>query len=406
MRFSVFVLKLVHNRGENMENSVIYPKIKFQPTGLRTIVQVLDQIDAFKRGIGNERLNLRPSYQRGEAWEYDFKEKLVYSLITNYPIGNFIFRRVEPTISNATLEVVDGQQRLLTIYELVRGNMELSPSMSRQIITENMEYFEYDQINSTNNLSVREFKKYLKNDKANIKLSFKSLPSLIQTQILNYNLSVIEVTCSDEAITQYFRFIQNQERLRAGEIINSIPDTPLRKYLDSIEDKETFLSKIKWNESRKEFDKIFYSIIGVLEGKLNFGTTDNSIIEYVSKVESINESTDAAVNQMVQSINAVSKSEAKNNYKFSKRLIKFFFLASGYGTINFINNTEEMFDKLCLIESKLPSFNSGSQEAIKEAFPNTSDDIILKYRELFLLGRGSHSPKETKRVISIIGELL
>lgn len=389
-----------------MENSVIYPKIKFQPTGLRTIVQVLDQIDAFKRGIGNERLNLRPSYQRGEAWEYDFKEKLVYSLITNYPIGNFIFRRVEPTICNATLEVVDGQQRLLTIYELVRGNMELSPSMSRQIIAENTEYFEYDQVNSTNNLSVREFKKYLKNDKANIKLSFKSLPSLIQTQILNYNLSVIEVTCSDEAITQYFRFIQNQERLRAGEIINSIPDTPLRKYLDSIEDKETFLSKIKWNESRKEFDKIFYSIIGVLEGKLNFGTTDNSIIEYVSKVESVSEHTDSAINQIVQSINAVSKSKAKNNYKFSKRLIKFFFLTSGFGTINYLSNTEQMFEKLCFIESKLPSFNSGSQKVINDAFPHTSDNVIAKYRELFLLGRGSHSPKETKRVISIIEELI
>ena len=390
-----------------MENKVIYPKINFLPAGLKTIVMVLDQIDAFKRGIGNEKLNLRPSYQRGEAWEYEFKEKLVYSLITNYPIGNFIFRKVDPLVSDgATAEVVDGQQRLLTIYSLVRGNMELTPAMSRQIISENKEYFEYDVNNNLNPLCVREYNKYLKNEKANIKLCFKSLPSLIQAQILNYNLSVIEVTCSEEAITQYFRFIQNQERLRAGEIINAIPDTPLKHYLDLITNKEEFLQRIKWNESRKEFDKIFYSIIGVFEGKLNFGTTDNSIIEYVSKANSIDDDSNEAIMRMVDSINAVSLSRAKNEYKFSKRLIKFFFLSSGYGVIDFKNSPDVMFERLCFIESKLPNFNSGSQEQIDKAFEGFNDETISKYRELFLLGRGSHSPKETKKVISNLKDLL
>lgn len=391
-----------------MENNVIYPKINFLPAGLKTVVQVLDQIDAFKRGLGNEKLNLRPHYQRGEAWESDFKEKLVYSLITNYPIGNFIFRKVSPNDINggATAEVVDGQQRLLTIYSLVRENMELSPSISRQIIDENKEYFEYDEKNNTNPLSVREYKKYLKNEKANIKLCFKNLPSLIQTQILNYSLSVIEVTCSDEAITQYFRFIQNQERLRAGEIINSIPDTPLRGYLELITNKETFLKKIRWNESRKEFDKIFYSIIGVFEGKLNFGTTDNSIIEYVSKTSSIDEETKTRTLRMVEAINAVSNGSAHNEYKFSKRLIKFFFLSSGYGIINYLDSPELAFKQICSIESKLPSFNSGSQEMIDKTFGDLNDETIAKYRELFLLGRGSHSPKETRRVISLLSDLI
>ena len=38
-------------------------------------------------------------------------------------------------------------------------------------------------------------------------------------------------------IAEYFRFVQNQERLRAGEIINSIPDSQLEQYLLQIDTK-------------------------------------------------------------------------------------------------------------------------------------------------------------------------
>lgn len=390
-----------------MASNVIYPKINFLPASLKTVNGVLDTIDNFKRGFGNEKLNLRPSYQRGEAWDVDFQEKLVYSLITNYPIGNFIFRSFNGADGDsATSEVVDGQQRLLTIYKLVRGEMVLSPSISRQIISENIEYFEYDFKNNINPLCIREYKKFLKDEKSNIKLVFKSLPSLIQSQILGYNLSVIQVTCSDEAIRQYFRFIQNQERLRAGEIINSIPDTPLKDYLDLIEDRQLFLNKIRWNESRKEFEKIFYSIIGVFSNSLYFGMTDNSIIEFVSSVSELDDFTIECTERMVNAINSVTRSNACNKHKFSKRLIKFFFLASGYGVIDFSNNTDKLFEKMCSLEEKLPVFNSGSDEDIKTMFQGFSESDILKHRELFLLGRGSHSPKDTRRVISYLRDFI
>ena len=90
------------------------------------------------------RLNLRPSYQRGEAWKTEYKEKLIYSLITNYPIGNFIVRKLE--ISNqATAEVVDGQQRLLTIKKFVKNGMELSAALSKTIISEKEEFYKWEK---------------------------------------------------------------------------------------------------------------------------------------------------------------------------------------------------------------------------------------------------------------------
>ena len=80
---------------ENFEH--LYPIIQFSPAHSDTIAFTLDTINAYERKIGVNRLNLRPSYQRGEAWKTEYKEKLIYSLITNYPIGNFIVRKLEIT---------------------------------------------------------------------------------------------------------------------------------------------------------------------------------------------------------------------------------------------------------------------------------------------------------------------
>ena len=48
--------------------------------------------------------------------------------------------------------------------------------------------------------------------------------------MLAYNISITNITnATDDEIAEYFRYLQNQERLRAGEIINSVPETKLLK---------------------------------------------------------------------------------------------------------------------------------------------------------------------------------
>ena len=59
----------------------------------------------------------------------------------------------------------------------------------------------------------------------------------------------------DEEVTEYFRYLQNQERLRAGEIINSLPDSTLEKYLDQISDKDEFFRIMTFSNKRRYFDR-------------------------------------------------------------------------------------------------------------------------------------------------------
>lgn len=373
---------------ENFEH--LYPIIQFSPAHSDTIAYTLDTIDAYERKIGVNRLNLRPSYQRGEAWKTDYKEKLIYSLVTNYPIGNFIVRKLD-TNSQATAEVVDGQQRLLTIREFVKNNMELSSDTSKTIIAEKEEFYKYDVEQGLNPSACKLYKKYLSNPNQTLHITFETLPSLIQTQILNYNLSIIDIQrSSDAAVAQYFRFIQNQERLRAGEIINAIPNSQVSIYLDKVNNREQFLSVIGWKEERKEFEKIFYSMIGIFDKKILLGTTDKRIIDYIVDYQGISKETETMVTNMVDSINYVSTLEYSNLH-FNKRLLKFFLLLAGYSKVDFSADTQRKFIVLCDINSKIAQFNSGDTKVIDAIFNGYSDDIKEKYRNVFLLGRGSHS---------------
>lgn len=60
------------------------------------------------RTIDYGGLDLRPTYQRNFIWKNDFKDKLIYSIIKSYPIGNIIIRQLkEPNAKGAKSEIVD-----------------------------------------------------------------------------------------------------------------------------------------------------------------------------------------------------------------------------------------------------------------------------------------------------------
>lgn len=393
-----------------MKLEISKTNISFITATPMTVATVIKGISDFEEGKpAQRRINYRPIYQRGDAWNQDFKEKLILSIIVGFPIGNIILRTLKhnnQSFMNVTHEVVDGQQRLLAIRNFLKGEYSLNPLISKSILEQKKELFEYDIEAELNNSASKIYKKFMKNPDANYKLSFQDLPTTIQSSINNYALIVIPVEADDESISQYFRFIQNQERLRAGEIINSIPDSYLLSYLMKIEDRDAFLRKINWNESRKEFEKIFYSMIGIFDEKLNFGTTDESIIDYVANVNNIGDEANASALRMIDAINAITKCNVRNHGKFSKRLIKFFMLSAGFGVVDYTKKPEENFNCLLNIESKLPYFNSGKKEKITKHFKGYTEENISRHNELFILGRGSHSSKSTKKVITNLTALI
>lgn len=363
----------------------------------RPIQTIMNQIRNYNKRDG---IDLKPSYQRGYIWNSDFKDKLIYSIIRSYPIGNISLRvRTDKNEHGAMQEVVDGQQRLTTIFRFIEGEYSLQSDISRKIIEYIMEYMEGE-----NDTKLEKLKKRLCN-KGKISLKYDQLPEPIKNNLLAYNISITNITnASDEEITEYFRYLQNQERLRAGEIINSVPETQLEKYLNAITEKEKLLNKLSFSNTRKQFDRVFYSILGLEDGQIGFGVMDKDIMKFVSECKELNSNTIKNAENLITQLNFISKDESIpfNYISCNARAMKFLLLLTSLNLVDFTHDTKQKLKALDSINQKLSAFSSAKADSVLLTFHGYSEAVIEEFRLLALISKGGHPLKRVQNRMEIL----
>ena len=372
-------------------------RINFNPAPM-PLATIVGNIKNVNRG----GLDLQPEYQRDFVWNQDFKEKLIFSLIKRYPIGNISIRNLEQTNSkNARSEVVDGQQRLTTIYNFVTGtkenkynNFKISNEYARKIIDEIIDYMGDDDDPQLEKL-IRKSK-----TTGNISIKYDDLPDIIKNDIDTYPLSISYISnATTKQISEYFRFLQNQEALRAGEIMRSFPHTYLEQYLDRIENKEKLLEVLNYKDKRLEFDKLFYSIIGLFDKQIPFGSQDKNIKKYVfEKQDRLDASVETSVMNMVNNLNIISSVENyQNSFSPTKRYLKLLLLMAAFNNIDF-SDSKIILKKLGYIDKRLAKFSSVEKDALIKSFDN-DEDLIEEYRKYAEITFRTHSFDKVSEVI-------
>lgn len=359
------------------------------------VTSVLNSINTVNFG----GLDLQPTYQRGYVWKDDFKDKLIYSIIKSYPTGNISVRVLKiPNAKGAKSEVVDGQQRLTTIRDFVSNQYIIKSEWSKKIIEVIKNYYESAGVQDE---TVHKLVKKL-NNKGNVRLKFNDLPEIIKGNINSYNIPMTYIAdATDQQVREYFRFLQNQERLRAGEIINSMPATNLEVFLDNISHKNMFLNIIGFSDDRAEFDKIFYSIIGLFDSKISFGTTDKTIQSYAAKAETPTIGLDK-VNTMVEQINSIISVGNSVLTATRKRFLKYLLLLSGLKLVDFSTDTVLKLKTLKNIDDKLSVFFSAKANVIEEEYKGYSEAVIEEMRLIALLTKGGHSLSRVENRMRIL----
>lgn len=359
------------------------------------VTSVLNSINTVNFG----GLDLQPTYQRGYVWKDDFKDKLIYSIIKSYPTGNISVRVLKiPNAKGAKSEVVDGQQRLTTIRDFVSNQYIIKSEWSKKIIEVIKNYYESAGVQDE---TVHKLVKKL-NNKGNVRLKFNDLPEIIKGNINSYNIPMTYIAdATDQQVREYFRFLQNQERLRAGEIINSMPATNLEVFLDNISHKNMFLDIIGFSDDRAEFDKIFYSIIGLFDSKISFGTTDKTIQSYAAKAETPTIGLNK-VNTMVEQINSIISVGNSVLTATRKRFLKYLLLLSGLNLVDFSTNTVSKLKTLKNIDDKLSVFFSAKANVIEEEYKGYSEAVIEEMRLIALLTKGGHSLSRVENRMRIL----
>jgi hypothetical protein len=147
-------------------------------------------ISEFLNWEASQQLIISPKFQRRRVWKPQAQSYLIDSIVKKMPIPPVYIRYIiDPKKGRTTREVVDGQQRIGTIFDFIRGKFTMSKS-------HNKDYYGK---------------------------TYAELPTNLQTQILSYrlNVSILEGVSDEEVLRVFARLNTYTVPLNKQELRNA-----------------------------------------------------------------------------------------------------------------------------------------------------------------------------------------
>lgn len=196
-------------------------------------------IDELYENIRNNMLDLQPDFQRGDTWSLRKQEKLIDSILRSWVIPPIYIVRT----SNGSNEVLDGQQRLTTIFNFINGEFSIDGDVSP-----------------------------ITNDIGRVRgLRYSQLSDRLRRQFREYRLTVIYISqYSAEEISELFNRLNLNETLKLtsaeqrntfiGEARNQI-----RRLANLFESYGASRETIGFSNSRMAYDDVIAKLCCYLE---------------------------------------------------------------------------------------------------------------------------------------------
>lgn len=159
------------------------------------------------------KLNLHPQYQRGPTWSLGQRQRFIDSLLSDFDIPKFYLRKCDGSDSGYEWEVVDGQQRLTSIWGFLDNEFPL------MVDSDKVEGHEV----------AGKF--------------FNDLPDIVQDKLQSYGLTVVELEADNQEIEDMFLRLQDGDPLNSAEKRNAIFGN-LRDFVHEIASAHKFFTSL------------------------------------------------------------------------------------------------------------------------------------------------------------------
>lgn len=342
-------------------------------------------LDEYKIGL----VKINKNYQRDYVWvDSKVKSELIRSILNGYPIGTFITAEVDSDDVYQIEEVVDGQQRMTTLLKFWNNEFKINYDVLKKIMNENKKLLIKHSLTDKNTRNIL-------NGEIRT-LGFKDLPDPLKRTFEKYQINKISIYESTESeIRDYFASVQNQEKLKAGEIINSIPDSPVTNFFTN-DDLNLISNKLNFNNNRMDLLKNLNMITALWNDELRMGAPDKKILSVVSNKMKPNWITTEIENSFKRlKIDANETYEVSYGNTFRVGSLKLFLLT--YMFPNIFENYS-FSDKRTLIDksTKLVGFLN-SKDINKRNL--ISEDIFVSIHNIWQLLKTTHTKEQVSKVI-------
>ena len=348
-------------------------------------------------------------YQRKYVWNRkDMKQELIVSIFKGNPIGTIIIWNNE---KNKRDEIVDGQQRIYTIYDFAKGDLSLNKKYKdklledkkfreklNEIINEKNEYT-FDEQKKNRQEEINKAKRIL--DKNKLNLSFSDLPSKIRDEFFyDYILGITLIWGKKEEIAEYFIVLQNQEKLKAGEILNALNGQKLYDLFPKDEFIKKFSKIFNFKNKRQDLLKFLAFIILINQNKISLGASDKDLLEKITdfEFESLNEDRgffDKVVKLNQELIN-IKENEKIFKNQTSKNALKIFLISYFYSNSELYNKLD--LTKKIAISRKIAELTKKFKSQSEDEKNNLKEDYWKNIKEIEKILVRSHNKKKIKDV--------
>lgn len=169
------------------------------------------------------RIDTNPDFQRPAVWSNGQKQLLIDTILRGYDIPKLYWRKVSKNPDK--YEVVDGQQRLRTIFEFHAGEFHLAKDAD-----------DIDGIVVS-------------------KMHYEELPEELRHRFDNYDLDIIILTeTSEDEVREMFLRLQNGTSLKAQEKRNAMPGK-MRTFIKDLA-QHPFFSRCQFENTRFTHDLV------------------------------------------------------------------------------------------------------------------------------------------------------
>lgn len=338
------------------------------------------------RMIRENEINLQPSFQRSFVWNDRIMSKFIESLLLAIPIPTIFFSENQ----DSTYDVIDGQQRLTTIFSFMKDQLSGDEEEGLSNYLKGLEKLKLkglDTLSGFNNMT------------------FKDLNKEVRRKFNNVSLPVVIVqkdSTEDIKFDIFSRINQGSVKLNQQELRNVMYRGPLMERINDLANQMN-IKKVFGNrpvlEKRFGFQEIILRAV-VMERFVNFedwdlkvnqdgekygGRLNSVIVSYLKKYQNDVKEADRVeelVNKMFHNVYTVFEEKSFMRYTHSEETKYVTSLNKTVSEVELVvlsNFSEDIIEKnKDLIFDSFRNYSMGNEDIFTKATNNTAN-VIKRY---------------------------